>query len=463
MLKRLGYTLLLAVWAFSSCTKKVGPLMEGTADLDSETDFAVNYLPDGSILTAQVQDIEVGEDGKFALDFDMASPWGDYELLVGDKVYGVYLEKGKTVVLDVKKQDNGYAIEFTGDNADLCNFATCFYNAFDLMVYSDMDGNKGISNEQYRAMLDENHAKVKEALEQIEDKEKKEYFAQKTEAMYHSLVLLLLEDKAYELGEDAKEYPEYKEIIQTIDPNSDLAVSTNLLMKWLFAQVDGQSAFKGDLSGCCMEMMDVADQHITNPKVKKLLCYYIPNYFFSYGDHVTGKDAFWERYKGFAKDYPEYIKGYEEEYNKEIVDMSGKKMPDIELLSADGKKVMLSTLLNGKLTYIDVWATWCGPCCKEIPFLEKLVEKMKGNDKVQFISISVDSDQEAWHKKIENDRPVWAQYIVDGKNNKELSKALNIQGIPRFFILDADGVVVEPEAMRPSDEQLPAHLEELIR
>lgn len=437
--------------------------MEGTADLDRETDFAVNYLPDGSILTAQVQDIEIGEDGKFNLDFDMASPWGDYELLVGDKVYGVYLEKGKTVVLDVKTQDDGYAIEFKGDNADLCNFATCFYNAFDLMVYSDMDGNKGISNEQYRAMLDENHGKVKAALEQIGDKEKKDYFAQKSEAMYRSLVLLLLEDKAYELGEDAKKYPEYQEIIRSIDPNSDLSVSTNLLLKWLFAQVDSPNTYKGDLSGYCMELMDVADRHITNPRTKKLLCYYMPNYFFSYGDHTTGKEAFWERYKAFAKDYPEYIKAYEEEYNKEVVDMSGKKMPDIELTAPDGKKVMLNALLDGKLTYIDVWATWCGPCCKEIPFLEKLVEQMKGNDKVQFISISVDGDLDAWHKKIENDKPTWAQYVVDEQNNKKLSKTLNIQGIPRFFILDADGVVVDQDAKRPSDEDLPARLEELTR
>lgn len=443
VLKKLRYTLLLAMLALVSCTKKESPLMEGSADIDKETDFAVNYLPDGSILTAQIQDIEVGEDGKFTLDFDMSSDWGDYELLIGNKVYGVYLEKGKTVVLDAKTQDNGYAVEFKGDNAGLCDFATCFYQAFDLMAYSDMDGNSGITNEQYRAKLDEDHDKVKAALEQIADKEKKDYFAQKTEAMYRSLVLLLLEDKSCERGEDARDYPEYQEIIRSIDPNSDLAVSTNLILKWLFAQVGGAGPLKGDLSGCCLEMMEVSDRHITNLKVKKLLCYYIPYYFFAYGDHATGKEAFWERYKAFAKNYPEYIKAYEEEYNKEIVDMAGKQMPDIELTAPDGKKVMLNSLLEGKLTYIDVWATWCGPCCKEIPHLEQLVEKMKGNAKVQFISISVDGDRDAWHKKIEKDQPAWAQYIVDEANSKELSKALNIQGIPRFFILDADGVVVE--------------------
>lgn len=81
----------------------------------------------------------------------------------------------------------------------------------------------------------------------------------------------------------------------------------------------------------------------------------------------------------------------------------------------DGKQVELSSLLKGKFSYIDVWATWCGPCCAEIPHLERLVEKYKDNDNVQFISISVDADRKAWEnklKKADKDRPYFKRNII---------------------------------------------------
>ena len=78
----------------------------------------------------------------------------------------------------------------------------------------------------------------------------------------------------------------------------------------------------------------------------------------------------------------------------------GKMAPDITLNTADGREVNLSSLLKGKFTYIDVWATWCGPCAQEIPYFEELVSKFQNNDKIQFISISIDSDKEVGKKKI---------------------------------------------------------------
>ena len=132
----------------------------------------------------------------------------------------------------------------------------------------------------------------------------------------------------------------------------------------------------------------------------------------------------------------------------------GKPLPyDPTIETPDGKTCKLSSLY-GKLTYIDMWATWCGPCCKEIPHLEKVVEKYKGNDKIQFISISIDANKQAWLNKLKKDNPDWSQYIMPQADADKLMKQMGINGIPRFLMLDSKGNIIFPDAKRPSDPGL---------
>ena len=110
-----------------------------------------------------------------------------------------------------------------------------------------------------------------------------------------------------------------------------------------------------------------------------------------------------------------------------------------------------------------MWATWCGPCCAEIPYLEKLVAHFKGNDRVQFISISVDANKKAWQAKLEKDKPEWSQFILSSKDAKAFQEAWGISGIPRFIMIDKNGKIFEADAMRPSDEGIIEFIEEQIK
>ena len=62
--------------------------------------------------------------------------------------------------------------------------------------------------------------------------------------------------------------------------------------------------------------------------------------------------------------------------------------PNFNLPNQNGETISLSDL-KGKYVYIDVWATWCGPCIAEIPSLKK-VEKLYHNKNIEFVSISID-------------------------------------------------------------------------
>lgn len=144
--------------------------------------------------------------------------------------------------------------------------------------------------------------------------------------------------------------------------------------------------------------MKVIDKEITNPKVKSLLT---NMFIYGYSMMPTGDiKTIWEAYKVFAKDYPAVIAKYEPMIKTDMKSFNGKPLPSDPTLEApDGSTCKLSSLY-GKLTYIDMWATWCGPCCKEIPHLEKVVEKYKGNDKIQFLSLSIDANKQAWLNKL---------------------------------------------------------------
>ena len=54
---------------------------------------------------------------------------------------------------------------------------------------------------------------------------------------------------------------------------------------------------------------------------------------------------------------------------------------------------------RGKYVYIDLWASWCVPCCREVPHLQKLEKELENKD-VVFLSISIDQNPSAWKKKM---------------------------------------------------------------
>lgn len=120
--------------------------------------------------------------------------------------------------------------------------------------------------------------------------------------------------------------------------------------------------------------------------------------------------------------------------------------------------------LKGKYVYIDVWATWCGPCRAEIPFLKKIEEKFHGKN-IAFVSISIDKvkDKEKWRKMVDDKQLGGIQLFADNDWNSKFVKDYGINGIPRFILIDPDGNVINANAERPSSSDLEKILNELVQ
>lgn len=76
----------------------------------------------------------------------------------------------------------------------------------------------------------------------------------------------------------------------------------------------------------------------------------------------------------------------------------GQPAPDFSFPDMDGNMVSLEDL-RGKYVYIDIWATYCSPCRAEIPYLQKLEEKLKDKN-IYFVSISVDTNKKTWENMV---------------------------------------------------------------
>ena len=141
-------------------------------------------------------------------------------------------------------------------------------------------------------------------------------------------------------------------------------------------------------------------------------------------------------------------------YYNTIAVEPGKPSPTFNYENQKGGTTSLESL-KGKYVYIDVWATWCGPCRQEIPSLEKVEEQFQGKN-IVFVSISVDNtkDREKWSKLIIEKKMSGIQLLADNELNSKFTKEYNINGIPRFILIDTNGNIINADAPKPSDPKL---------
>lgn len=130
---------------------------------------------------------------------------------------------------------------------------------------------------------------------------------------------------------------------------------------------------------------------------------------------------------------------YGREMRKQLDAMlTGKQAPGFTLKDAEGKEYSLNQLLEGnQYLLVDFWASWCGPCRKGIPEVKEFAKKYAGKG-LAVLSISIDTDRNAWLKALEEEQMPWINLLDDAG----VSKQYGVKGIPSVFLLKADGTVL---------------------
>ena len=138
----------------------------------------------------------------------------------------------------------------------------------------------------------------------------------------------------------------------------------------------------------------------------------------------------------------ERIAQIQETIDKQKLTQPGKKFINFEMANPEGKMVQLSDYVGqGKVVLIDFWASWCGPCIKDMPEIVELYKKYKGKD-FNIVGVSLDKDAEAWKGALKKYDMTWPQMSdLKGWQN-EGAQLYAVNSIPCTVLVDGDGIII---------------------
>ena len=135
----------------------------------------------------------------------------------------------------------------------------------------------------------------------------------------------------------------------------------------------------------------------------------------------------------------------------------GSTMPDFTLQTPEGGEIEMKDF-RGKYVLVDFWASWCGPCLREMPNVVKLYKECKGKN-FEIFGVSLDNNKDAWVKAIEKNGMKWPQGSDLRGWSSEPAKLCNVSGIPFTVLLDPEGKVI---AVNLRGEQLISKVKEVL-
>ena len=202
----------------------------------------------------------------------------------------------------------------------------------------------------------------------------------------------------------------------------------------------------------CQYILD----HVKDAKLKE---YLIANTVIPYvkSEGLEGADKLVKYFRDNVSN-PVYISPFEQHYKHWAQVSPGSEAFNFCYKDINGKEVRLSDF-KGKYVFIDIWATWCKPCCYEIPFIQEIEHRLKDKN-IVFVSISEDKDLDAWKTMVEKENMGGVQ--LNYGRNKDFMNYFYITAIPRFIIIDPEQKIVTARAPKPSSGELEKLLNKLL-
>ena len=174
----------------------------------------------------------------------------------------------------------------------------------------------------------------------------------------------------------------------------------------------------------------------------------------------AGLNKTYEDIMDYKKRYEKYLSTEDQKLRFNVIlgkfddNAAGHEAIDFKFRDINGKQVALSDL-KGKVVYIDIWATWCGPCKHEIPFLGTLEEEYAKNNEMAFMSVSIDQERDLgkW-KDMVKELNLKGIQLFAGDQKQQITSPYKINSIPRFMLVGKDGKMISADAPRPSSNSI---------
>lgn len=139
---------------------------------------------------------------------------------------------------------------------------------------------------------------------------------------------------------------------------------------------------------------------------------------------------------------------------KEILKEFPKEALQDTMRTIDGENIKFEEILakhKGKTIFIDIWASWCGDCLKGIPGVKEI---QKNNPELTYLFLSLDKKESSWKAGIKKHNLVGEHYFLKLGFKSAFSKAIDVDWIPRYMVVNPDGSIKLYEAIKTNDKAL---------
>lgn len=478
-IKLVNLMVILSLFIFYSCEQSENSkVVKISGQVINPMSDSVIFLSNQNFKSDVLAKAALDNEGRFNVEFSIEQP----SLIVfGDKneVCSFFVKPETKISLSVNTDMFDETMSFEGDLAAENNFMMKFYLAFEdfqsekaVDFYSE---SQTMEVEAYRSLVENEIDKrrvyfEKEKTDYALDGDFKEFFSNRINLSKPSLdvyvfygyrprdtsesIVKVKKEIANEIIETKKQIlKSYKEQGQSLVQNSIPTAVRYIVNNNGVDKNDFDSVYYDKLSNILSQ--DELNEYLFN-KMKYSLEGFNKTPYESktiiidkYLADETLKNELAEMYlnlkmklnEGYATGLNKYDFGTEENKDKLFVD--------------------ILTPYKGNVIYLDLWASWCGPCKAELPFSHKLKERMKGKD-VVFIYLSTDRDQKAWENMMIMMQLEGEHYRANKDIHKYLSTEYDLQYIPHYIIFDKEGNLVKNNAPRPSSEEIQGELEALL-
>ena len=441
----------IAVLAIISCKEE--PKIDYAVLTGKIANINVDKLSFNSAEEGLKESIKVSKDGVFT-DTIVVSK-GFYMLSDGENNITLYLDAGNNVTINFDANDFENTFEISGVGSEISSYLfeknkkskELIGEGIDIYLLEEAD---------YKAKVNEIKTASEDLLEaaqwisdDFKNKEKRNIhysylgFLNKYQ-LYHS---------HYAKKKDFKVSEDFLKELDNIDYNNeeDFLFSSNYenLVNGYYQKEALKVAREDSISNDIAFLKTAAK--IPNETIKNKLVYLNSKYNITYTNQL---EEFYNLFMA-ASTNEEHKKEITESYNK--LKTVSKGMPSPKFVDYENYNGGTTSLddLKGKFVYVDVWATWCGPCKAEIPYLKE-VEAKYHNKNIEFVSISVDVDKdyEKWRTMVKEEDLKGIQLFSDKNWKSDFVTGYLIKGIPRFILIDPNGNIVNSNAPRPSSKEL---------
>lgn len=143
---------------------------------------------------------------------------------------------------------------------------------------------------------------------------------------------------------------------------------------------------------------------------------------------------------------------------------AGDKVVFVDAKKKDGTDKSFAEIISefkGSVVYVDFWASWCGPCRGQFPHAKKLHEKLKDKP-VVFLYISFDRSEDEWKEGVDQFELSGYHWYPTENQQQLIYNQFQVDGIPRYLLIDKNGKVINADANRPSSSTILADITKLL-